>query len=198
MSGNKRAAALIVVALLCLVLSASANSDLIQPDQIKADEVKYNTCVAEYGEYAKSSTNSASLLYPCLTPVSYKGTSALYVETLVKRDAVVKAGDPIMRVSPGVDEVGITEKELTLERTRANLETGIAQRQKAIEKLEENLKKPQNTFSRRRVQLQIDRANIQLEQYIFQQEKSIADQEAALESCTRKLPWTSSSPLATA
>ncbi len=187
MSRNKRRAARLI-ALLFMIHSACAlaASELISPDQIVADEVKYKTCVAELGEYVKSFNIGGSEYYPLVMAVRYKGDSATYAETLVKRGQEVKAGDPLFRVTVNYDEVQMAERELAYERAQESFEQGKIDRLEAIDALQRSLASEPDEYERRMGALRLKKLNIALEQYVYQQEYALETRRLELEELNER------------
>ena len=184
MSRNKRLIALLL-ALAALCRAASA-SELIAPEKIVADEVKYNTCTAEYGELVKSITVGASEYYPLTTTVSYKGDPAVYAETLVKRGDEVRKGDPLLRVTVLYDAVQMAELELALQRAEEAYAAGVENRREAIDELERTLAAEKDEYQRRVETLRLKKLKLQLEQYIFQQEYALEDRRTQIEKLNER------------
>ena len=171
MSRSKpRAAALIA---LCLLLSCAKAQDLIDPDSIKADEVKYNTAVAEYGTLARSFSVTGSEIFPLSTTVRYQGDAAIYVETLVKRNQEVKKGDVLMRVSVQFDPVDMAQRELELDRVRRNYAEALEDYDEAIEEVSLSLTLERDSYEKERLALRLKKLKLQRERAVSQYEYDI-------------------------
>ncbi len=185
MSRNKRRAARLI-ALLLMLRAAGALAELISPDQIVADEVKYKTCVAELGEYVRSFSISGSEYYPLVAAVRYRGDTATYAETLVKRGQAVKAGDPLFRVVVQYDEVHMAELEMAYARAQESFEQGKTDRLAAIDELQRSLAAEPDEYARRMGALRLKRLNVALEQYIYQQEYALETRRMELEELNER------------
>ena len=183
MSRNKRLAALLAALLLSCPASAS---ELIAPEKIVADEVKYKTCTAAKGEFVKSITMGASEYYPLIFTVNYKGDTAVYEETLVKRGQEVKAGDPLLRVRVLYDAVQMSELELACQRAEEAYEQGVKDRREAIDALERALSAESDEYQRRVCALQLKKQKLALEQYIYQQEYALEDRHRQIDELNER------------
>lgn len=178
---KRRWAAALLAGALAFIPGAAPASELIQPEQIQADEVKYKTCTAEYTDFIRTYTSSASEYYPLVTAVRYEGTPATYAETLVQRGDEVKAGDPIMRVELDFDAVALAELELRCERAKQSFARERAARQADIQQAQAELAAAGDELTRQVLTLQLEKKRILLEQYIYQQQKALDDLAAQLE-----------------
>ena len=184
MSRSRRLIALLLA--LALTGSAAASSEVIAPERIEADEVKYNTAEVRYGEFVKSVTLGASEYYPLVTAVNYKGDPAVYAETLVKRGDEVKTGDPLLRVTILYDEVQMAELNLALQRAEEAYEEGVKSREEAIDVLERTLAAEKDEYQRRLAALQLKKLELQLEQYVYQQEYALEDRRRQIEELNER------------
>ena len=179
MSRNKRLAALLIA--LTLTGPAASASELIAPEKIVADEVKYTTCTVTRTELVKSISMSASEYYPLIVTVNYKGDPAVYAETLVKRGQEVKAGDPLLRVTVQYDAVQMAELELALRRAEEAYEAGVESRQEAIDALERAFSAETDEYQRRVDALRLKKEKLALEQFIYQQEYALEDRHRQID-----------------
>ncbi len=184
MSKNRRFAALLLA--LMLACPAAAASELIAPEKIQADEVKYTTCTAYLGEYVKSINVGASEYYPLVMTVNYKGDPAVYAETLVKRGQEVRTGDPLLRVTVLYDAVQMTELELSYERAVEAYEAGVKDREEAIDAQERSLAAETDEYRRRLGALQLKKQKLALEQYIYQQEYGLEDRRRQIDDLNER------------
>jgi len=185
LSRNKRLAALLT-ALLLARPTALASSELIAPEQIVADEVKYKTCTVEYGEFAKQIMMSCSQYFPLVSTVRYRGDTAVYVETLVRRGQEVKAGDALLRVRVLYDEVQMAELELAYERAAEACEEGVQSRREAIDEMERALAAERDEDARQTMRLQLKKLKLGLEQFIYQQEYALADRQRQIDELNER------------
>ena len=182
---NKRLTAAVLAAGLLAVTSASA-SELIAPEKIVADEVKYNTCTVERTTLVKPITMGASEYYPLVMTVNYKGDPAVYAETLVKRGQEVKAGDPLLRVTVLYDAVEMSELELAFQRAQEAYESGVKDRQEDIDALQRDLAAETDEYQRRVLQLRLKKQKLALEQYIYQQEYDLENRRDQIARLTER------------
>ena len=173
MSRNKLLAAL--CALLCALwpLAGAASSTLIDPERIVADEVKYKTSVAAYGDLTRQISSNGGVYYPQTENVVYEGDQAAYVETLVKRNQEVKAGDPLVRVSIQYDAVTRAELELSLQRAREDTDAGVESRQEEIDDMMLAIARESDPYAREVMELRLKQARIRLTRYQRSQQYAI-------------------------
>ena len=184
---NKRLTALLLAALLLLTAGAAlAEADLIAPEDIKADEVNYNTSVAEKGDFVKTVTTGGVEYYPLVTPARYHGDTAIFEKWMVKRGDVVTAGDVLVKINVPYDEVKETRLEMELERIKESYETGREDRQADMDALQTALAAEKDEYARKTMTIQLEKARLLLEQYVYQQEYDIASRTKALEDMREK------------
>ncbi|MBQ8955072.1 MAG: hypothetical protein IJ048_13260 [Clostridia bacterium] len=183
MSRNKRLIALLAALLLTCPASAS---ELIEPEKIVADEVKYTTSTAEKGEFVKTVTMGASEYYPLIVTVNYKGDPAVYAETLVKRGQEVRKGDPLLRVTVLYDAVQMAELELACQRAEEAFQEGVKARQEAVDALERALAAETDEYERRVCAQRLKKQKLALEQYIYQQEYALEDRRAQIDELNQR------------
>ena len=186
MSKNKRRIALALAAVFLSASAAASASELIAPEKIVADEVKYKTCTVERAELVKEITMGVSEFYPLIMTVNYKGGPAVYAEILVKRGQEVKEGDPLMRVKVLYDAVEMAELELACQRAEEAYQEGVSRRREDIAALERALAAETDDFQRRADQLRLKKQKLQLEQYIYQQEYALEDRRAQIAELTER------------
>ena len=172
MSRNKRLA-LFVALLLALSVRTGLASSLIAPDQIVADDVKYKTSVARYGELTRTVSAQGGIYYPRTENVVYQGDQAAYVATLVKRNQEVRAGDPIFQVSIQYDAVTMAELELNIQRTQEDLDAGVKARQEEIDDMMITIASTSDPYARQVMELQLKQARIRLSQFENQQQYAL-------------------------
>ena len=172
--------ALMLMVLPCASVCAQA-SEVIDADAIKADEANYKTSVVEIGELGRTMTTSVSEYYPLVTTVRYRGDTAEFVESLVKRGEEVKAGTHLVRIRVLYDSVAAAQQELQYERSRESYVSGCAERRQAIQSATYALDGITDPYARQIAEYKLEKQKIQLEQYIYQQEKSLEKQKTDLE-----------------
>ena len=176
MSRNKACAALIA-AVLALGVPALATEDLIAPERIVADVVKYNTATVEKGSFSRSMGAGVSEYYPLTTAVTYEGDTAVYDAVFYRRGQEVKKGDPIMRVHVEYDKVAMEEKALSLERTKRAYEDDKTARKEEMDALQRSLAAERDSVNREILSLRIKKSRLQAEQAAASYEYSIAQAE---------------------
>ena len=186
MSRNNRLIAFVLAALILGAFPAALASEVISPEKIVADEVKYKTCTAERAELVKEITMGASEYYPLVVTVNYKGDPAVYAETLVKRGQEVRAGDPLLRVTVLYDAVEMAELELACQRAQEAYEEGVARRREDIAAQERALAAEADENRRREGLLRLKKQKLLLEQYIYQQEYALEERRAQIAELTER------------
>lgn len=167
MCASKRLFALTLALSLILSSTAAFAAALIEPDQIVADDVNYKTAVATVGEITRQVTGQGYLWYPQVTGVFYEGDPATYVSSLVRRNDVVKAGDPLIQVSVQYDPVRLQELTISRDRAQETLSTGLIERREAIEARRSAVEAEPDPYARDLGRLQIRRMEVELEQFEY-------------------------------
>jgi len=172
---NKSVIALLLSAslLMACTLTVSAGSELIGPEEMKADTVNYTTAEAAYGDLVKTQTSPGSEYRAKSTTMLYSGKTAVYVQMVSDRSGTVKAGDPIMEIAIIVDEVALAEKELKLTRMQEDWESGRASREQTIADMMEARNSAPDDYSYRKQTVQIQIRQVELEQYNYNTGKAI-------------------------
>jgi len=180
---NKSLAAILLAFTLFLSMTtaASADSELISPDLIRTDSVSYDTVEVDYGDVAKVQTCGVSEYYPISSMILYQGKQAVFVKQISERTGDVKAGDKIIELSVIVDEVGVAEKELKLQRTKEELQSGTEEREQAIADMAADRESASDTYSYQKQTVKIQIAQVQLEQFTYQKNAEIEALEKELE-----------------
>ena len=180
MSRNKRLISL-ACAFALIFGHAAAVSELISPDQIRADQVNYKTGAAEYGSLTKTISATGYEYYPVASVVRYRGDAADFVEYLVKRGDEVRAGDPLAVATVNYDRADMAERELRLTRARQAYEEGRQARQREISAARASLDAETDAYARQIAGLMLERREIELKQYIYQQEYALEAQQRQLD-----------------
>ena len=185
MSRNKRLIALLLAAaLFCPAVLASA--ELIEPDRIVADVVKYNTRTVRRETLERTINVSGREYYPRSVTLRYEGDEAVYGQVLVKRGQVVKKGDALLSVSVQYDTVQMTEMELAYERAAEDYEKGLEAREEEIDRIERALASEKDEYERQRGTLTLKKLNLALEQYIYQQEYALENRREQIDELTER------------
>ena len=179
---NKSLTALLLAAVLLLgmTVTASAESELISPDQIKTDTVNYSTQVVQRGDITRYENCGTAEFHPLSYRLLYTGKTGVFVQMISSRTGQVKAGEKIAEFKINVDEVAVAEKELKLQRTKEDLARGSASRQEEIMEMMTAREDAPNDYSYQKQTVQIQIKQVELEQFIFQTNSAIADLEAEL------------------
>ena len=180
-----RRLALVLTVLLCAALPGRA-SQLIDPEKIVADEVRYKTDTAARGELIRSVSGSGSRYYPKTETVFYRGEMALFAEWIASRGDTVKAGDPLIRVTVQYDAVRLQELELRLQRAKEDYAEGVKTREEAILDMQARVDGESDPYARGMGQLSLRQEELRLEAYKLEQDASIASIEKALDELNER------------
>lgn len=173
-------AVILMLVLLFTAAEAFADSEHIDPDKITAESVNYHTVTAEYGDIETTLKAPGYLYYPSSVEVCHEGGDAYYEESLVNYGDKVKKGDPLLKIRAVGDQV--LEEKLTIELTRAreDYETGIAEKQAALQELNERRAAAADPYEIRFLDIDIAMKALEIEQYIYETERAIAELETAV------------------
>ena len=161
----------------CMLLSACTKSEkaekpLLTGVLMDSQQTNYNTEIVQKTDWVIEQANSASVFFPRTTTFVWENGDAVFVESYVARNGVVKKGDVLMRFEVEEDYVAMQELQLQLKRTteayrgdKVIKETEIANAKKAMEDLtshsltiaKQNLEKLQAAYG----------------QFVYNSEKSI-------------------------
>ena len=183
--GRLRLAALAMAAFLC-VCGPGRASQLIDPEQIEADEVRYKTDTAVRGEMLRTASGSGSRYFPHTETVFYRGDQATFQEWIAHRGDTVKAGDPLIRVSVQYDAVRLQELELELRRAKEDYETGVRDREEALDALRAQADGERDPYARGMAGLTLRQEELRLEKYKLDQDRSIASIEEAIDEMNER------------
>ena len=185
MSRNKLKAILACAALAAL-LPAAAAQDLIAPDQIVADEVKYNTTTAEYGTLARSLNVVGSEYFPLSTTVRYRGDTATYVRTNVRRGDTVKAGDVLAEVEVQFNEVTMAQLELELDRVRREYERAMESFDDEIASIQGSLSAERDEYARSVLFKRLEKVRLQKERAVNSYEYDIYNRQHEIDTLNER------------
>lgn len=205
MSGNKRMriCLMLVAVLFCLTACAAeeapseeTSSAATLADRLLTSEAApYETVVAEPGDFVKDAQGSASRIYLVKEDLSWEQSNTYYVETLVKQNDVVQAGDVLMRFEIKGSEAQMQTLQLQIRRLREDLEAGKEERLEAMELHKEEMEK-KGSYQRKLAGLELEGLLAEYDIFVFNMEQEIrdlqteiADLEETLASCELKAPF---------
>lgn len=173
----------ILSAVLALLFSfcAFAEGDIISSEKIVSDIANYNTIEVQKGEYIKTQSAAASILFPNQYTVRYEGAAARFVEYNVKRDQEVKKGDLLMTLSVERDEVSLARMNMEIERAVEDYEAGKLSYEEQLLDKDRQISEATDAYSREIRRLEKEKLLIQYEKYRFETENSIQDRRDSLQ-----------------
>ncbi len=171
---------MVCLCLLCTFAQAESPS-IISQEMISTETVNYSkTAEVQLGDYRRDYNASASEYYPYTLTLAPEVTNASFLKYHVARSQQVKKGDVLATFQLDVDEAAITSARLSLESTRKAYETGVEEREEALDELIQASMGLQDSYERELAELSVRRERTALEIYIYQQECQIENLERAL------------------
>lgn len=161
----------------CMLLSAcgktqTAEKPLLTGVLMDSQQTNYNTETVQRTDWVIEQANSAAVLFPRTTTFVWENGDAVFQESFVSRNAVVKKGDVLMSFVVEEDYVAMQELQLQLKRTteaysgdRKIKEAAIANAKKAMEDL--------TSHSLTIAQQELEKLQADYEQFVYNSEKSI-------------------------
>ena len=184
MSRNKLrilAAALLLAA--SSVLSASA-SELIPEDEISEETARYRTVKVERGDISSVLSCSATLYTPYQRNVYFEGGQARYVKNAAIERSIVKEGDPIVEVTPIVDNIRIEElkyKQQELDKSWQDAEDARASSRQKYQEDYQIAVTNNDPYMMGILSLQIESLNVEQERAAFEYNEAAANIQEELD-----------------
>lgn len=166
---------------------------LLSEDLIIPSEINYETDTAEYGEYVRTSSDSAGIYYPQEVELYWEKENSYLREMLVEPEMYVKKGDVLAVFDTDVDLVRMEELQLGIEHLLTSAEIEKADRLLAIQEQKEKFAEAKQKRDERREQgyakentaeldsysdavadLRLQRMQLEYEEFLYQTEWQIS------------------------